>query len=792
MKTIKLLLSICFAISRLTIYGQIASFIAPDTVCLGQTITIQNTSSGASTYYWNFCSGYIGNTPIGQNLGNLGNLNGPVYIALADDNNNKFTFVTNHLSGTLTRNYYGTSYSNNPVSVNLGNCGVIDNQVEGIQIINENGNWYGLLTGGLNNYVIRLNFGNSLFNTPTGTNFGNIGGLLSYPHTIYTFKESGNWYSFVGDYSISTLILLNFGNSLTNTPTATSIGNIGTLNGPVGFFPVQKSGLWHLFVVNRNSNSLSRLDFGTSLLNTPTGVNFGSLGCLNYPRSITIIQDCQEVFGMIVNENSNDIVRVTFPNGLLNTPFGTSLGNIANFSFPHHISEVYRLKDTLYAFIANVSNNTLSRIYFPSCNNSSISSSTLANPPSYTYNAIGTYNVSLVINENTPSQSNYCKQIVVVNSIVAHITGDTVYCAGDSIKLCANAPPGSTYQWNGPNGFSSTNPNIIVPHASQANAGAYNLVAYNNGCSSSVISVFVTVVNPPVVNLGSDINICTGFTSVNLNANNPGCYYVWSTGATTQSIAATTSGAFSVTVTNNSGCSSSDAIQINIVNQISVNLGNDTSICQGSNIVLNAGNAGSQYQWSTGQTTQSISVNSEGDYMVSVTNYSCHDADTISINVVPMPSIFLGNDTVICEGDVIILSPGTGFNGYIWSTGSINNYLQITVPGTYSVQIFDGTCYVSDVITISECDYEIWVPNVFTPNSDGINDFFYPVYFNIDSISLMIFNRWGNQLYEGSGRAAIWNGKYLGRQCPDGVYYYIIEYQKNGFKERHGTVTLLH
>ncbi len=149
----------------------------------------------------------------------------------------------------------------------------------------------------------------------------------------------------------------------------------------------------------------------------------------------------------------------------------------------------------------------------------------------------------------------------------------------------------------------------------------------------------------------------------------------------------------------------------------------------------------------------------------------------------------------MCPSDLIILTPGLGFSQYLWSDGSILSNLSVSNPGNYSVIVFDGLCSASDDIFIDECSSEIWVPNVFTPNGDGINDSFGAICTNVDKITLYIYNRWGNQLYEGSGNLAFWDGKYLGKRCADGVYYYLIEYEHKGSTKRmrqlHGSVTLL-
>ena len=358
---------------------------------------------------------------------------GPVYVAIAKDGNDCYSFITNHWDGTLTRNYYGNSFSNSPVSsVNLGNLGILPIKFEGIQIKKSNGNWYGLINGGMHSdNLFRLDFGNSLSNIPVATNLGNVSSVLNTPHSIYTFQENGNWYSFVANNVSNTLARLSFGNSLANTPTGINLGNIGAINGPVGLFPIQdSSGTWYLFVVNRGDNTISRLKFGNSLTTTPTGVNLGSISTLNLPRSITILRDCGQILGFVVNEGTNDIVRLTFPNGIESIPVGVSFGNIANFNFP-------------------------------GCKDSSIPSSAAQNPPSISYNVPGTYNINLVVDEGLPSQANVCKQIVVIGQPVIAIipANPTTICSGDQVALTASGA--TSYSWS--NGLGTTKSITVKP-----------------------------------------------------------------------------------------------------------------------------------------------------------------------------------------------------------------------------------------------------------------------------------------------------------------------------------------
>ncbi len=706
--------------------NSVASFIIPDTVCLSENVTVQNTSTGGTTNYWNFCSTNLSNVPIGANLGNLGSLNRPVYSTIAQEGNNYFVFITNYQNGTLTRLSFGNSLTNTPVSTNLGSLGgILLINIEGIQIEKDpaSGNWYGQIAGGPNNVLFTLSFGNSLNNTPTATNIGNIGNLMNYPHSMYTFREGTTWYSFIGNYSSSSLIRLNYGNSLANTPTAINIGNIGSLDGPVGFYPIIDNNNWYLFVTNQNNNTLSRLSFGNSLLNTATGVNLGNInGTFNDPRSITIIRDCNEVYGFIVNRITNDIVRLTYPNGLTSIPVAQSLGNIADFVFPHNISELFRVGDSLFAFVMNVNSSTISRIFFPSCINSTIPSSILQNPPPFSYNAPGTYNISLVVDEGLPTQSNACKNIVVIEPPIAVISGNNTICAGNALILSSNSSPGYTYLWTGPNGFTSTNQTITIPNATTNIAGTYTLIISYGGCTSDPVSTIVSVTLNATVNAGPDALSCdsspitlSGAFALNYTT------LLWTTSGNgifnditalnptyTPSTSDVTAGNVILTLTSSSPtCGNvTDQVTLTFSQQASTNAGPDNSTCQSQPFTItlaNATNATSVY-WSSNGTGNISNANTlsptyapgageTGNITLTITATSSAPCpfvtDFMILTVNPSPFASAGSDANVCEGSSYSITDASVSNyiSFSWShngTGSLINTTTLTptyIPG---------------------------------------------------------------------------------------------------------------
>ena len=168
-------------------------------------------------------------------------------------------------------------------------------------------------------------------------------------------------------------------------------------------------------------------------------------------------------------------------------------------------------------------------------------------------------------------------------------------------------------------------------------------------------------------------------------------------GATTQTITVTTPGAYWVTV-DNGYCSDVDSINILILS--TPNLGNDSTLCQGNSVVLNAGNPGSTYLWNTGATTQTITVNTSGTYYVTCTSGSCVLTDTMNLNFVPLPIVDLGNDTTLCPLQSLTLNAGNPGMTYLWNTGAITQTINASGNGTFLVTVSNGSCSASDSVMV--------------------------------------------------------------------------------------------
>ena len=226
-----------------------------------------------------------------------------------------------------------------------------------------------------------------------------------------------------------------------------------------------------------------------------------------------------------------------------------------------------------------------------------------------------------------------------------------------------------------------------------------------------------------------------------------------------------------------------------------VNLGNDTSFCDGDSISLSVLNTFNSILWSTGSTANALFIDTAGTFWVEVSDSLCKNRDTINITNLSHSFIQI-NDTSFCDGEIWhLILPSS--NTYYWSTGNINNQINIQDSGQYWVDITD-ICknYKIDFnVETIDCSCMMAVPNVFTPNDDGLNDYFYPIISCIyDEYHLIIFNRWGKLLYETNNQNDKWDGRYLGNEVPEGVYFYLIDYRQpyNGGKaaQHSGSVTI--
>jgi len=405
--------------------------------------------------------------------------------------------------------------------------------------------------------------------------------------------------------------------------------------------------------------------------------------------------------------------------------------------------------------------------------------------PTFSGNAAGTYYVEVVTPECVSSDTITVTYLPIVNFNV-NLGNDTTLCEGESLNLAVNVP-NANYLWQN----NTTNNNFTV-----TSSGLYYVTATVNQCSVQSDTINVSFISPTSINLGNDTALCEGEVLV-LSVDAPGATYIWQDGSTSSSYTVNAAGTFSVDVTIGN-CSASDEITIAYNPLPVINLGDDLDLCEGDTAMLNATLVNASYLWQDSTLGASYMVTEAGTYTVIVTAQNgCSDEFSINAIYNTPPVVDLGDDsTTICKGNTILLDAFTINGTYIWQDGSTASDFEVSETGDYFVEVSVGACKGVDTVFVNvvDCQIVIEMPNVFSPNNDGINDNFIPKnYEGIKDARLVIFNRWGRTVFETSKVEEGWDGFSSSEITPEGVYFYIVNYTDINDKqgELKGTLTLI-
>jgi gliding motility-associated-like protein len=367
-----------------------------------------------------------------------------------------------------------------------------------------------------------------------------------------------------------------------------------------------------------------------------------------------------------------------------------------------------------------------------------------------------------------------------------YLGNDTVLCEGTSLILQAGQAPQVQYLWQD----NSTGDDYVVN-----SSGTYWVKLTNQFNCSSSDTIHVIYKPIPQFNIGRDTILCNN-KILNINESVPGSTYLWNTGSTSSSINIQTPGLYWLLV-DEAGCTKRDSIIITTKPTPILNLGNDTTLCTGEILVLNAMNTNATYLWQDGSVQPEFTVSSTGKYTVKIDINGCDTIGTITVNYDSKPTPSLSADTIICNTQILLLDASYPGATYLWQNGSTSAHFQVSAAGQYTVAVTNlcGTTDQSVNVKYENCACQISVPNAFTPNNDGLNDVFRPKFIcSLSNYTCKIFNRWGQLIFESHNTEQGWNGYFQNQIQPSGTYVWMIQYMdlfsgKNVAKQ--GTVILI-
>ena len=277
-------------------------------------------------------------------------------------------------------------------------------------------------------------------------------------------------------------------------------------------------------------------------------------------------------------------------------------------------------------------------------------------------------------------------------------------CAGQTLSLCAVSGVGYTYEWT--TGENTQCISINTP-------GMYCVTVTNASGCTSFCSKTITLsgaINCSITGCSSN-TICAGQTVSLCTIAGAGYSYEWTTGENTRCISVNSPGTYCVTVTNASGCSSvcSKTITLNGSINCTITGCDNNTICTGQTLSLcTIAGAGYTYEWTTGENTRCISINTPGTYCVTVTNASgCTSVCSKIIRLVNAPSCLISGNTPLSTGQTIQLCVPTGSASYLWSTGATTPCIAVSAIGTYAVTVTNanGCSSVCSVRVLSMSAY---------------------------------------------------------------------------------------
>jgi gliding motility-associated-like protein len=425
--------------------------------------------------------------------------------------------------------------------------------------------------------------------------------------------------------------------------------------------------------------------------------------------------------------------------------------------------------------------------------------------------AAGTYDVVITDANGCGTQASI--SLVEPAAITIQEAHSTIGCASNtkgSISLTVNGGLGGyNFQWN--NGSTTST-------ASNLAAGSYSVtVVDGNGCEAALNNIVIAE-NPPL-NLNAAVTdaACTGINNgkINLTVNGGDAPYLfnWDNGNTAPVLSNLAAGTYKVSVTDSKGCSGDMTAEVKTKDGIQLSADVTQPTCTATkgaiNLSVSSGTAPYSFEWNTGVKTEDLANVAEGAYSVIVRDanqcevtsaFNIANPLAFTVDVTGPASINMGE-----TADLHVATTSSEQLTYTWlpMTGeqcATCTDVKVTPAQTteYTVVATNNSgCSATGKVTVTvNEEASVWMPNAFSPNGDGNNDDL-QLYGNLNAIhyfQLLVFNRWGEKVFETNDQHFNWDGNYKGERQTAGSYIYVMKVvYANGKSDRtfKGSITLL-
>lgn len=704
-----------------------ANFTIEPPSCTDQSILITNSSSAATNFNWDFCSGDF-EQPIDTFYNYLGNFNTPSCALPYDDGLNKMVFVCSRSGNKVYRVDFTNGFNNPATQVtDILNT----NGPNGIAIIYENGLYYGLVVNVFSSSITKFEFGASLLNV--GSNISTIiNSGLNLPRGIdFVVDQFGNKVIVVANFVGNYLSVFNFGNSINNSST-----NVSTINlngsGVIDVSLGSDCNNWYAFTACYNSGDIYRTDFGSSILNAnPTSQSiYSGLGNIS---GITVLNDNSKWLMCLSNYTSNNLIKLNIGDSLNSSSLSLLGNDIIGTGNPMGINFL-KIESNWFGFVSMESTNALNSILLENPCSVNFFTSVDSIPANIFYSTNGLFNVTLEVSDSLNIKNYQSRQITINSSPVTNFLLNG-YCLGSlsSFSDASTIVSGTiaNYHWNFGDGDTSSQKNPVHTFQDTGHYQVMLLTEATSGCVDSIIkSVFISpspdskFYTPAGC---SDTPLPFSDSSTVISGSIQSWFWNFDDGNTDtlqNPVHTYLSGSqynVSLTVTTDSGCADTDSVLIDI-NHSPDGMFSATNTCIGqltqfvdesttlSTIV--------SYQWHFGDGDSSSATNPTHSYPAFVNTYpvsliveaanGCTDTVNKNIKVNNIPSAsFIYTPVNACENNVVAFTDlssvaGDTINRWLWSFGDgFNDTVQ------HPTHVFD-----------SAATYTVSL-NVYSPTSCG-------------------------------------------------------------------------
>lgn len=439
----------------------------------------------------------------------------------------------------------------------------------------------------------------------------------------------------------------------------------------------------------------------------------------------------------------------------------------------------------------------------------------------YNFTSAGNHTVDLIVTTNAGCKDTVSKQVNVRDKGNAQFTAAPV-CLGTATQFTNTTNvvtnPVSGFGWVFGDG--TGNSTATDPTYTYTADGTYQttiIANFANGCADTSTQAVVVNINPTTTAIITDVTCYAGSDGSIALTPVLGAQpftYNWSIPPTTATVSSLTQGAYNVTFTDANSCTGTGTYTVNQPTQLTIDTVVVPITCYQYTdgvitVIAQNGSPGYTYQWSNGNTDAVNSQLGDGTYSVTVSDsHGCSVSTSVQLNQPLQYTILLDTVAEVYLGQTVTLNAqAINGNPSTWLWTPANDLSCATCPTTeagpynnmrYVVESVDdkGCRATAFVNVIVNGKYEIFVPNAFTPNGDGTNDYF-EVFGNKEAwkqFEVTVFNRWGEKIYESSDMNFKWDGVFKGELQNPGVYVYTVKlvYLNNYTDKMYkGTLTLI-